>query len=232
MTEFGVHTCRDDNTNSAATGNARTLEEHRCAIGDPRVDVNRGDGLANSRQLAGKRELIDVQVRCLHEPKVCRDNIPGVEQDDVSRYQALGWNETRASVPTHPSRTGPEHPQCLNGPHGLNFGYEPDQSIERQHADNRAAFLPFSEIECQSCGNGEQSDDEALKLMNKNGKRTDFLPPADCIRPIMLQPLARLILGKTGDDGDFKRGEHVDSRPPMGRVKRTFGCLRGRHWMI
>jgi len=40
------------------------------------------------------------------------------------------------------------------------------------------------------------------------------------------------VFGKTGNDGDFKRSEHVSSRPPMGEVKQTFGCLRGRHWEI
>jgi hypothetical protein len=38
--------------------------------------------------------------------------------------------------------------------------------------------------------------------------------------------MARLHLGKTGDDGNFKRSKHIDSRPPVGRVKRSLGCLR------
>ena len=52
--------------------------------------------------------------------------------------------------------------------------------------------------------------------MDKDGKHTDPLPPADRIRSIVLQPPARLMLGKTGDDGDFKRSEHVSSRTARG----------------
>ncbi len=36
------------------------------------------------------------------------------------------------------------------------------------------------------CGNGKQSDNEALKLMDKNGERADSLAPTDGIRSILL----------------------------------------------
>ena len=65
--------------------------------------------------------------------------------------------------------------------------------------------------------------------MNKDGKRTDPLPPANCIQAVTLQPQAGLVFGKAGDDGDFKRSEHVCGGPPVGRAQQVIGCLGDRH---
>ena len=170
-----------------------------------------------------------MQVRCLDQPKVRGDDVAGVKQDDVSRNQALGGNKARAPIPAYPRRTGPEHPKCFDGANCLDFGDEPDNGIERQHPDDRAAFLPFSKVEREPSGDDEQRDDETLKLMNEYGKCTGSLPLSDCIRPVMPQPPGRLFLGKSGDDRDFKRGQHIADHPPVRGVKQTFGYLGDRH---
>ena len=188
--------------------------------------------LATPVELARKRGLVDLQVRCLDQPEIRGDDVAGVEQDDVSRNQALGGNKTRAPIPAYPGRTGPEHPKGFDGANSLNFGYEPDKGIERQHTDDRAAFLPFSEVECEPGGDDEQRDDEALELMNENGKCTGSLPRANCVRPVVPQPPARLLFGKSGDDRNVERGQHVARGPPVRGVKQTFGYLGDRHWKI
>ena len=76
-------------------------------------------------------------------------------------------------------RAGSEYPQCLDGSGGLDLGQKADNGIEPQNKDDGTAFLPFSEIECQSGGDREQSDDETLKLMNQDGNRADLLAHAD-----------------------------------------------------
>ena len=179
MAELAVHAGRHHDTESAATGNARSLEQHRRAIGDACIDVNRRNGLANSHQLAGERRLVNLQVRRLDQPEIRRHDIARFEQDDVSRNQALGRNETGPTVPAHPGRARSEYPQCLDGSGGLDLGQKADNGIERQNTDDGTAFLPFSEIECQSGGDREQSDDETLKLMNQDGNRADLLARAD-----------------------------------------------------
>jgi hypothetical protein len=40
------------------------------------------------------------------------------------------------------------------------------------------------------------------------------------------------MLGKTSDDGDFERSEHVSSNMPVRRIKKTFGCLGDHHGEI
>ena len=45
-----------------------------------------------------------------------------------------------------------------------------------------------------------------------------------------LQPPARLMLGKSGDDRDFKSGEHISSRAAVGGAEEAVGCSRNRHW--
>ena len=179
MAELAVHAGGDHDTKSAATGNARSLEQHRRAIRDACIDVNRRNGLANSHRLAGERRLVNLQVRRLDQPEIRRHDIARFEQDDVSRNQALGRNETGPTVPAHPGRARSEYPQCLDGSGGLDLGQKADNGIERQNKDDGTAFLPFSEIECQSGGGREQSDDETLKLMNQDGNRADLLARAD-----------------------------------------------------
>ena len=179
MAELAVHAGRHHDTESAATGNARSLEQHRRAVRDACIDVNRRNGLANSHRLAGERELVNLQVRRLDQPEIRRHDIARFEQDDVSRNQALGRNETGPTVPAHPGRARSEYPQCLDGSGGLDLGQKADNGIEPQNKDDGTAFLPFSEIECQSGGDREQSDDETLKLMNQDGNRADLLAHAD-----------------------------------------------------
>ena len=162
------------------------------------VGVDGGDRLVDACRLARQGGFVGVEVRCLGKPHIGGNHIARVEQDDVARHQALGGNQARAPVPAYPRRTGPERLQCLDGPHGLDFGDEPDHGIEREHADDRAALLPFTEVECEPSSDGEQPDHKALKLMDQDGESRRLFAARDGIRSVELQPPARLFFGKSG----------------------------------
>ena len=46
---------------------------------------------------------------------------------------------------------------------------EADRGIDDQDTNDGGAFLPFTKVECDGRGNGEQGNHKALKLMQKDG---------------------------------------------------------------
>ena len=72
---------------AAAARNARSLEQHRRAIGDARIGLDGRRGLVDRRGLAGERGLVGVEVGCFDQSDVRRDRIAGFEEHDVARHQ-------------------------------------------------------------------------------------------------------------------------------------------------
>ena len=105
------------------------------------------------------------------------------QYDDGAKAPPEIWTRNGACAPAaaHPSRTGAERSQRLYRAHGLHFCYKANQGIEREHTDDCAAFLPLSEIECEPCRRGEQSNYKTSKLMDNDGKYADFPARADRI---------------------------------------------------
>ena len=127
-------------------------------------------------ELAGQRRFIRVEVGGFNDPQVRRDDIPSIEQDDVSRNQPLRRNQARLASTEHPGRPASERSYGLDRSNRLDFSHESDRGIEDQDANNGAAFLPFAKVECDGRGNGEQADHKAPKLVKKDGDQSGFLP--------------------------------------------------------
>ena len=140
-------------------------------------------------------EFIRVKVGGFNDPQVRRDDIPSIEQDDVSRDQPLRLDQARLAAAEHSGRTTSERSYGLDRSNSLDFSHEADRGIEDQDANNGAAFLPFAKVECDGGGNGEQGNHKAPKLVKKDGDQSGFLPRADRVCTVDGQPLLGLLVG-------------------------------------
>ena len=62
MTQFRIHASGDYSADTSATGDARTLEEHRGPVGNARVGFYGNDRFVDRCRLARKRGFVRVEV--------------------------------------------------------------------------------------------------------------------------------------------------------------------------
>ncbi len=177
--EFGLGARRDDHAKAAAARHGRALEQHRCALGDPRIFGGRPGRLVDRHRLARQRRLVGRETRGLHDAQVGGDRVAGFDEEHVARHEVLRREYARVTVAPHARRCPTERTQCLDRSCCPDFGDETNERVERENRDDRNAFLELAEPESERGGCREQVHHRAPQLVKKYGQGADRLPCRD-----------------------------------------------------
>ena len=89
VADLGVHAGRDDEDRAGATGDLAVHERHVHAVAEGGVGRDRVHLLGGGHALAGEGRLVDLEGRRGEDPRVRRDEVAGLDVDDVARDQLV-----------------------------------------------------------------------------------------------------------------------------------------------
>ena len=170
VAELGREPDRHNDGGAAAACNRRALEQHGEAVAEARDERDGLDHLVHADRLAGQHRLVRRQMRCLDEAQVGRYGIAGIQEHDVAGHQVHGRNQAHMALAAHAGAVATESAQPFDRARGLQLRHEPDQRVDREHDNDRAAFLQLAEIERQRRRGTQEIDDRARELVRQQAQ--------------------------------------------------------------
>ena len=163
------HARRHDDPGTPPVGHRGALEGHVPLIGHERVrDVGKGrDDLGGGLRLAGQRSLVDSEGGRFGEPHVGRNDVAGLETDDITGHQLAGRNLCNLTTP-HDASGRARH--LLERGHRLLGAVvldEPDHAVEQHDGENDEGVLEVADERCDDRRDHEHDDHRVRELLDE-----------------------------------------------------------------
>ena len=139
VADLGRHPGRRDQDRARAAGDLGVHERHVDAVAEGGVGGDRVDLLGRRDALAGERRLVDLEGRRGQDPRVGRDEVAGLDVDDVARDELLHRDLGELAV-------------------AADLGLDDHHALERRRARLRLALLVHGHPGVEQ---GQQDEEDA-----------------------------------------------------------------------
>ncbi len=154
-------------------------------------------GLARGGQrLPGERGLIHLDGISVQQTRICRNDVPKTEANDVARHQLTRWWHDPLAVPYRPSL---DRELCLQGVDGLTslvFFPESDHAVRNKQNKDDEEVRPMPQHARQDHRGFDHPGDRTPEVRKELQERIGLLL-FDLIGSVLGQPLLRLDLAET-----------------------------------
>ena len=209
------HARRHHHATPSAAGHGRALEGHVPLVGQDGVR-DRGQGIAGldgGLGLAGQGRLVDAQCGDVQEPGIRRDDVAGLEQQDVPGDDLRGGDGPRGAITHHPGTRARHLLERSHRPLCTMLLDEPDDPVEDHDREDHDRVLDVPDERGDQRGDEEHHDHRVRELIQEQSPGR---------RPVTLDELVGAVSRAALLD--------LDGTQAMGRVRvDRSGDARGVH---
>ena len=172
MADLGRHPGRGDDELAGTASDVGVHIHHVGPVPQRRTGSLDGPGrLGDGQALPGERRLRDLQRRRPQQPSVGRDDITGLDRDDIARHELRGGDLGQLAVPHDLGLDDHHLLQGGDGGSGLPLLTQAENRIEQRQEDQHDAGLPLLQ-RVEAPDTGHQQDD-----LHRIGVLADERPP-------------------------------------------------------
>ena len=192
-TDLGLHAGGDDDGPPGPARHAGAEEHHAAAVGERCLDAAHRGVLLDRFGLAGQRCLVGPQHGRVNQPRIGRNQISRVDEEQVAAYDVTTRDDFCPSVADY-SRTRCGHSRERGDRLlGAVLLEEPDDGVEDDDGDDRAAVDDLAESNRDPGGADQNPHHQALELSCEDREPRRALGLAQLVRSVRDQPRPRRI---------------------------------------
>ncbi len=165
FTQFGLHAGGGGYGLAAPVGHHRAPVNHVLTVGQGKIAVRQLLGIFLHRfGFAGQGRFLNFEICRDDKSGIGRHDVPGFDQEDVSRHQVLGRNLLLGAVAPHPHVGYRHFFEGRHGVFGLEFLPKPQHRIEHHNDENHDGIDIFLQRRRNDHGGQQYQDHDFLHL--------------------------------------------------------------------
>ena len=209
LTDLGVGPGCDDHAAGGPDGDAGALEDHRSALGQRGVGLDRLDGLGLRGGLTGQRCLVDLQVGHLDQPEVGGDDVTLLQLHDVSGHQVGGCDLGRGAVPGHHGGGPAQLAQRLHRLQGPVLRHEADHRVDQHRDEDGDRLDDLAGQQRRQPGGDQNAHDRGEELVDHQPPQRRAFLLGDLVGAVSRQAAFRLVAGQAPGGVDVEGARHL-----------------------
>ena len=225
MPDLRRHAGRRDDELTGPSRRVGVHEDHVGPVAERDVlSADRVDALRDGQALARERGLGDLERRRLQQTAVGRDDVAGLDRDDVAGDQLFSVHLEQLAVAVH---LGLDEHHLLQGGDGrgcLPLLVHPQDRVEDRQQEQHEAGAPLLDRQAADAGDEQHDLHRVVVLADERAPAGLGLALGELVRPILLEPGGGLGGRQAVRRIDLQRGRDLVSRQLVpGVPRRRFG---------
>ncbi len=161
------------------------------------LTAERGGLLLYRYRFAGQGRFIGGEAGCFDEAAVCRDEITGLNQDQISGDQLPGRQLEQIALPDHLGCRCAQGFQGSKGSFCFIFLNHTQDGIEQDHGQDHDGIGSLPDRQGDHRGSDQQQDQKFLELVKKHPPKGHPFLLVELVQAVLLLPPFDLNLGQT-----------------------------------